>query len=283
MIETVDLAWDLTHERPTIGGALVLRQEGELLARVSGASAITLHLICRESERNAAEKLAKIVFDSSSFPFHLKHEQSSVKEYWPSASVRAEHDFSYFSFTRLLSLYQENGRAPRLSWNLHHLHLARQKRAMVAGKLICVHLRSVAPFSPEESNADGPTWSAFFEKHARPSSLTFLLLGDDPLPADSHLPAGVLRAIDHDIDLATQLALVGCADGFLGMASGLCTAANLSDTPHVIFKHPKHHVPAMARELGSADRFPFAGPRQLLWRREVDATTLEKALIEISP
>ena len=63
--------------------------------------------------------------------------------------------------------------------------------------------------------------------------------------------------LDLEIDLATQLALTTISDGFMGMASGLCTAANLSEVPHVIFKHPAHHSAAMAIELGSSVNFPL--------------------------
>jgi hypothetical protein len=230
-IETVELVWDLTHERPTIGGALVLRQEGELLAKVHGASTIALDLVCPETGKKSARKIAAIVFDSSSFRFQWREQPMARPECWPPASLRTEHDFSYFSFSRLLSLHREHGQLPRLDWSVNQHQLARQTRARYPGKLICIHLRSVAPFLSEESNADGPTWAAFFEKHARPASLTFLLLGDDPLPAGFRSCPGVVRAVEQGIDLATQLALISHADGFLGMASGLCTAANLSATP----------------------------------------------------
>lgn len=147
----------------------------------------------------------------------------------------------------------------------------------ISGRLICVHLRSVAPFSPEESNADGAAWNAFFKKHADVGRCNFLLIGDDPLPIGLDLRPGIIRAIDRQVSLVTQLALIGISDGFLGMASGLCAAANFSETPHVIFKHPAHHAAEMVRELGAADTFPFAGDHQKLWRREVSAAALDQA------
>jgi len=273
----VELVWDLTRERLTIGGALVLRQEGEILAQTKGQTVVTLYLICQESDRVAAEGLAEKIFDSSIFPFHLIR-SSTVVDGWPQASLRSRPDFSYFSFSRLIALHKESGIKPRLRWRTHQESLARQAQTRFPGRLICVHLRSVAPFTSEESNADGPTWQAFFEKHAVPDVCDFLLIGDDALPAGLTLRLGVTRAVDLGLELATQLALVGIADGFMGMASGLCTAANLSDTPHVIFKHPAHHTAAMAGELGTADHFPFAYPRQQLWRRVADAASLDEAL-----
>jgi hypothetical protein len=282
LTNTVELVWDLTRERPTIGGALVLRQEGEILALLNDESTVTLHLVCQETDRAAAKRLASAVFASSTFSFRIIP-SSTAAEGWPTAAIRAHAGFSYFSFSRLLTLHAETGLAPRLRWHAHPQALAQRARARFPGRLICVHPRSVAPFAAEESNAGGPTWDAFFAAHARPGSLDFLLIGDDPLPVSLTLRPGVSRAVDLGLDLATQLALVGCADGFLGLASGLCTAANLSETPHVIFKHPAHHPAEMARELGEADRFPFAGPRQRLWRRVVDAAALEEAFDLISP
>lgn len=270
------------RERPTLGGALVLRQEGEILARLHHASTINLYLLCDENKQNFPDRLVASVFDSSSFKFHLHRSMPPVNA-WPHTEMRAMPDFSYFSFSRLLSLYIANNLTPRLEWHPRYHSVASQVRSRFRGQLVCVHLRNVPPFTAEESNAQAPDWMKFFREHARPGSLDFLLLGDDSLPEGFSLCAGVSHAAILGLDLATQLALVASADGFLGMASGLCTAANFSETPHVIFKHPNHHSTEMERELGSADRFPFANTRQRLWRREVNPEILSDALALILP
>ncbi len=41
--QAVPLVWDLRDERLTVGGALVLRQEGEVLARLEGPESLTLN------------------------------------------------------------------------------------------------------------------------------------------------------------------------------------------------------------------------------------------------
>jgi hypothetical protein len=277
-VDAVDLVWDLTRERLTIGGALVLRQEGEMLARRQGRSALTVHLIGPQSDRQVAERMAQTVFGTSTYPYHLVSATEGVTG-WPLCAVRAELDFTYFAFSRIIALHAQTGVRPRLQWSHSQLASALQARRYFPGRLYCVHLRSVSPFAPEESNADGPAWNAFFRKHADAGRCDFLLIGDDPLPAGLDLRPGVTRAVGSPLglDLATQLAVIGVSDGFLGMASGLCTAANFSDTPHVVFKHPEHHAVEMARELGASNSFSFAGERQQLWRREASAAALDEA------
>jgi len=198
---------------------------------------------------------------------------------WPTAKVREEDDFSYFSFSRVNTLHMKTGLKPRLQWRESLLASASQVRRCFSGRFYCVHLKSVAPFDPEESNAAGPAWSAFFRQHAAEGKCNFLLIGDDPLPLGLELRPGVIRAKSTPLgqDLALQLAMIGVSDGFLGMASGLCTAANFSDTPHVIFKHPKHHATEIAKELGTGKSFPFANERQQLWRADATARKIEAA------
>jgi hypothetical protein len=275
---TVELVWDLTLERLTLGGGLVLRQEGELLCQLNNATSVDLHLICDELEYPAAERLSKLVFGASGCLFRLVRSAAASPNCWPPVSQRESPEFSYFGFSRLSALYKQHGLVPRLRWSAHYTELARLVRSRFLGRLICIHLRSVAPFSAEESNADGATWDAFFALHARPGAIDFILLGQDPLPTGLILRPGLNRAAEMGLDLATQMSLVSEADGFLGMASGLCTAANLSATPHVIFKHPAHHAKEMVRELGDHESFPFALPRQQLWRCVVDDRVLSDAL-----
>jgi len=279
----VDLLWDLTLERLTIGGSLVLRQEGEILAQLQGCSALKLHLIGPQDCRQAAERMAQTIFGASIYPYQ---QVAATDSFFgaPSAAVRAEPNFSYFSFSRITALYEQTGLKPRLQWSQLQQDAALKARQHFAGRLYCVHMRSVEPFAPEESNADGAAWDAFFQRRAAEGQCDFLLIGDDPLPAGLELRPGVTRATSTglDLDISEQLALIGVSDGFLGMASGLCTAANFSETPHVIFKHPAHHATEMARELGTAQAFAFADKRQQLWRREASAAALDEAFHMIS-
>src|SRR2546422_4286018 len=67
--------------------------------------------------------------------------------------------------------------------------------------------------------------------------------------------------------------LISLADGFMGMASGLCQMAIFGRKPYAIFKHPDHHAKQMNAELGTATGFSFSLPTQSFWR-ETETTEL---------
>jgi hypothetical protein len=274
--------WDLTREPPTLGGALVLRMEGELLHDAAGPDPIPVHLL-GSAPSAPLSRLITHVFGSASRRFEPRTGIPAPEDAWPDPATRARADFSSFSFARLLALHSTLGLAPRLAWAPALAAAAAETRARFPGRLVAVHLRRVPPFAEEESNADPAAWRSFLTAHTASGRTRFLLLGDDPVPAAVPLGAGIMHARTLGLPLALQLALIAEADGFLGMASGLCAAANFSATPHVIFKHPAHHAAAMRAELGDADRFPFAGPRQRLWRRPADRPALDAALDLILP
>jgi len=273
----VQLAWDLDLEKPTLGGALVLRQEGELLAEMRGQKGIQVFMSGKASGDAVIRRLKETVYSSSRYEFDFQNGRV-FDGAWPPVHERASDGFSYFSFSRLVTLHRTYGLIPRLRWCSDIAKRAIGFRHRFNGKLIAVHLRNVHPFTEEESNANGASWSVFFASRAHENNVEFLLVGDDAIPAGIVLGRGVHRATDLGIDLATQLELIGRTDGFLGMASGICTAANLSETPHVIFKHPAHHTAEMEVELAGADQFPFAASRQRLWRQVADESSLHAAL-----
>lgn len=274
----VQLAWDLDLEKPTLGGALVLRQEGELLAEMNGQKGIQVFLSGKGSGDAVVRRLKETVYSSSRYQFNFQNGRI-FDGAWPTAHERASSSgFSYFSFARLITLHRTCGLIPRLRWCSDIAERAIDIRKCFSGKLVAVHLRNVPPFKEQESNANGAAWGAFFASRANENSVEFLLVGDDTMPTGVVLGRGVHRAADLGIDLATQLELIGRVDGFLGMASGICTAANLSKTPHVIFKHPRHHVAQMKIELAGADQFSFATSRQRLWRQIADESSLHAAI-----
>lgn len=271
------LVWDLRREKPTLGGALVLRMEGEMLARDFPGEPLHLSLLGGDPSEPFIARLLTHVFGASVRRFACGARATDATDGWPDVARRVSPDFTYFGFARVQVLHAETGAAPRLAWSPALRAEAARVKASFPRPLICIHLRRTPPYIAEESNADPAVWGDFLRTKAAAGCATFLLLGDDPALPGLASERGIIRARDLGLSLSAQMALIAQADGFLGMASGLCTTANFSETPHVIFKHPAHHPAAMRAELGNADRFAFATPQQRLWRRVVDRATLEEA------
>jgi hypothetical protein len=264
----VQLIWDLGLESPTLGGALVLRQEGEILAQLMRVNCILVRVTGTDiSNCTFIKKLVNVVFLSSAFHFEVEFCSVTDARDWPLLEDRNNPCFSYFSFSRVVSLSNKHHLLPKLAWNGSVLNEAKKYRSDFGERLVCVHLRNVYPYSILESMADGGIWQQFLDAtHCADPACKFLLLGDDDLPENIRLSDSVIRAKDSHIDLSVQLALIGISDLFLGMASGICSAANLSSVPYFIYKHPSHHSAEMARELGGSDAFPFSHKLQKVRR-----------------
>ena len=146
-------------------------------------------------------------------------------------------------------------------------------------KTIFVHLKNISPYNEEESNVNWEVWKRFFNKSFLDlPEIVFCLIGDDKIEIDLNSFDNVILAKDKNLSLAQQLALVARSYGFIGLASGLCSAANFSNIPYVIIKHPSHHAYEMDRELGDNEAFNFSERTQFLWRKEQSIKILNRAL-----
>jgi hypothetical protein len=129
---------------------------------------------------------------------------------------------------------------------------------------VAVHLKSVAG-QDGQSNANLPIWQNFFEKCSG-DQFHFFLIGQDHMPsAIKNLP-NVTVVQDVTTDVQTHLCLIGEADMFLGMSSGLCQMAIFGSKPYAVFKNPDHHAEDIAKLLNSGTQFRFAGTNQFFLR-----------------
>lgn len=272
-----DLIWDCLNEPITLGGALVLRQEGEILATLNNVKEINLYIKFKKKDYLIIKRIIEVIFFSSNIVFKVIYKIKS-KIFWPPENLRILPSFSYFSFLRLEYLYKTTGILPRLQWKNKIISDAKIILKKFDNRLICIHLKYKYPFRLEDNNANGPIWEQFFKDHEDSNQFNFLLIGDDKLPLGLKTHKGVYRGCDFQIPLQVQLALISISNGFLGMASGICTAANLSSVPHVIFKHPYNHIKEMNKELGRKDSFSFAQINQKLWRSELNSIKINDAL-----
>lgn len=177
--------------------------------------------------------------------------------------------YTFDTMTRLQELYLQTGKRPRLRFSEELVVTAERFVNRVGHELvpIVLHLKNM-PRHRGRSNALLDCWLEFLARTARRKpQLMFLLIGDDEIPTDVLKLPNVVRTRHHGGGLALDLALIGVSAAFMGMASGPCNAAILSDVPYAIYKHPKHHATQMAAELGGRSNYAFALESQKLHRQ----------------
>lgn len=268
----LQLNWDLEVEKLTLGGALVLRQEAEILSKINNFDQINLNISYDSNNQNFPEKIFDTVFNSSAITFNQKSILPGNITNWPSDLILKASNFSYFSFERISQLYEKNNIQVNLSWKEDVIKKTKLFAQKFIKPIVTVHLKYIYPYNISDSNADVNEWSTFFKNN---NEFDFILIGDDKLPDEITSLSNVHYA--NQLTLSCQLCLVSSSIAFLGTASGICNAAFFSQTPFVVFKHPLHHINEMQNELGNNNKFNFSSNKQLLLRELATNQTIQEA------
>ena len=269
----LQIIWDFSIERFTIGGAIVLRQEAEYLAEINKINRIYVFIKNYSNDISNFDRVYNNVFNSSVYKFELIKELDENEFIWPTPNMLNNENFSYFSFDRLKNLFETYKLPFLLKWDLNTITNSKNFSKSFTKPVLSVHLKHVFPYDITESNAQIDEWLNFFNNN---QSFDFILIGDDNV-YDLLSKCENVYTTSH-LTLSEQLCLVTQTNGFIGTASGICNAAFFSNIPFIVFKHPKHHVKEMEYELGSSNKFPFSTNKQLLLREIADTKSLNKAL-----
>lgn len=277
----VSAYWPLDEQPLTLGNVLTFRQELELVAHLQNADEISITFNPSVqtlflngswlSEALQSQRRLSISF-SSNPPLYFD---------WPPPDPLIRN-LSYGSLRKISFLHRASGLVPILSWPSTTIDLAKacylEWKSRWKNPILAIHLKNQNG-GPEESNADLNSWYCLFRQNP---NFLFVLLGNDILPTEFFELLNVKSAQNLGMNLSTQLAFTGIADGFMGMATGVCSGAIFSRTPYVIFKHPKHHAEEMASELWNTSSFQFSSESQEL-RMEIDSIeNLTSALNSLS-
>jgi len=130
---------------------------------------------------------------------------------------------------------------------------------------IAVHLKNGNV--NKQSNANQTEWLKFFEDcRYKKLPVIFILIGNDFYDKGFNDCPNCIITQQHGGYLGLDLSLIQMSLLFMGMSSGPCNMAVLSDLPYLIWKHPDHHTKKMNRELNSNGQFPFANDQQKIIR-----------------
>ena len=274
--QIVNLDWDLDRERPTLGGLLTLLVEGDMKHARAGETTFELFVHGRSADHEDTRGLVSAVTVNFFHHVSVNYSVAPVGT-WPIFDIK-EGAPSYFSLDRVNRIFAREHVKPLLRWNRETDLACHALRAQLAPVVLAVHLKHIEPLKPEESNADGSVWLRALTSFLSKGDRAVILIGDDPLPNGLELGPNLIRGSDLGLDIGGQLALVNKCSGFIGMASGVASSAIFSTTPYVVFKHPDHDYYEMQRELGDADRLPFAYANQRILRQIPDFAALTLAI-----
>ena len=294
--------WDLTVSPITLGGLLTLLEELKIWSEIHKSNAVDVCVVgdptslvllshlptdkhwisltdnsaCKESGLLAMllgmEGVETCYLFTSGADLQCFLHQAPY-EYipWPALTPQGSvyHQYGYTLFVQ--KYYRENRCIPFLSCKAEPLRWALEFiRNYVASSIpVVAHLKNKLRSSgkPDWYNARFDEWDLFFQSICSRYDVKFLLIGNEPVPAEIRALPNVIVTQDLGSDLLKDLALVQIAYAFMGVASGPSQMAIFSETPYVIYKNPEYHVQRMMKEMGTSDRFVFATSFQKLLRR----------------
>ena len=260
----INAEWDFELENMTLGGALTLRCELEMIASQFNLKSINLNYVNSRLEPGPKELLQNVL-NSSEFSFNISN-LTDVEFAYPRVLMNYLQDFSYFSSSRVTALHSLFHRKPLLNWNVSVDTTLNIQHLLNLREFAVLHLKNLGSY--ETSKANMSKWIPLISEMSKITSLPLLLIGDDDYPKELTSIPGVIHLNSISIPLMSQLALTSKANFFIGSASGVATSAIFSHTPYLIFKDPRHHQLEMARELGDLNCFSWAGSNQLIFREE---------------
>lgn len=218
--------------------------------------------VVHEYEVNSYKEVARALPDGSSI-------------IWPERGESKQKKHTFDSTLYIQKFYHKTKHIPYLLCKPHILAWvdAFIKNNVLPRKPIVVHLKNNQ--KDRLSNADFGDWFAFMSFAVKKYDVSFILIGNESIPAKIAKLPQVYLARKFGSTLFYDLGLITRAFLFMGMASGPCNMAIFSPVPYLIFKDPDHHSEEMEKELGDRDYFPFATSYQKLLRVNQSAHMLK--------
>ncbi len=255
------LAWDLSREKPTVGGLLTLLAEGEAIAKLTGSSEFIIEASGNVTRSPIWPALVSVVR-------HHRRAQLRIGRHCDSAEVADLfecHKSSSFDTTRLSELHRRFGIQPELNWQTSLTQEAEDILKSLDKVAVGIHLRNELYPAQQTYNAARKHWQPALKSIVDTQPVALILVGHDAPVLDTR--AFNNSFIDaRNLPLPLQLAILTQCDFFVGSASGIANACIYSSVPLAIFKHPRHHAKQMRKEFGLKRRIRLYRPNQFILR-----------------
>lgn len=254
--DRIQLHWNLSKENITLGGALTLRAECELISKINGQKIFQVFVTPGANSLEKIDRLFLIVFKSSQLKFELGLKLVNIPIY-PDEFITESINLETFSTQRLTALHTSLHILPSLIWRKEILEQVKNFLSQLEKRrYILITLKNVTGDFPDgKANLD--SWYSAMQILNDELDLNFLIIGEDNLGKELPAKDFMIRMQDLKTDLQVQLAMISHGPIFIGTASGAATPAILGEHPYTIYKHPKHHTESMNKELVDG-KFSFA-------------------------
>ena len=263
--EEITLHWNLSRERVTLGGALTLRAECEIVSKLNGQRIFNILITPGTNSTQAVDSIFETVFNSSMLVFNII-ETADEKFLYPDSYLTFEGYLFSYSTERIASLVETCKVAPKLTWSKEIYSEVDKILATLHQEFICMSFKN-SGLSIMEGDAEIAIWQEVVRTVSIELGKSVVIVGNDPITEDFSQNPCVRFLGREGTSLATQLALSERARLYVGMASGMASSATFSDTPYLLYKHPEYHAELMNRELGESDSLPCANDQQKLIRK----------------
>jgi len=261
----ITLHWNLSKERITLGGALTLRAECEMISEHNGQRAFNILISPGANSVQDIKYIYETVFESCNLVFNeIKIAESDLL--YPDSYLTTEKNLLSFSTERIAILFDVLKVTPELEWSEKISSEVEKILGTLSERFICLSLK-FSGLRIEDGDAELATWREVVGVISVNLDLSVVILGNDFLPEDFTVDPRVRFLGREGISLAVQLALSERACLYVGMASGMASGVTFSDTPYLLYKHPEYHSDLMHRELGKSDNLPWANRQQKIFRK----------------
>jgi hypothetical protein len=289
-VTTIIGLWDTAITDNKLGSLLLFQEELLLLSKINKSEQINLIFTYNENDKvnllhfySSVVQLNPHVHDVFYIQDLKLSEVINVDKFkeskivWPTDEWRDSCSYTG-STLAIQDLWKKSGKIINLETPIN----VRQKTARwlykrLGGKLpVVIHLRN----TPEEQigNANMSAWTAFFEYcQDKRYPVRFILIGNDPIDKRLLNCKNIIVAEEYWQSIELDLALIEIGILFMGMSSGPCNMAILSDNPYIIWKNSNYHADQMISELNDQQQFSFAVENQKFIR---DWDTKDKLIEE---
>ena len=263
--EEITLHWNLSRERITLGGALMLRAECEIVSKLNGQRIFNTLITPGTNSTQAVDSIFDTVFNSSTLVFNII-ETADEKFLYPDSYLTFDRYLFSYSTERIASLVETCKVAPKLTWSKEIYSEVDKILATLHQEFICMSFKN-SGLSIMKGDAEIAIWQEVVRTVSIELGKSVVIVGNDPITEDFSQNPCVRFLGREGASLATQLALSERARLYVGMASGMASSVTFSDTPYLLYKHPEYHAELMNRELREFDSLPWANYQQKLIRK----------------